>query len=72
MTPIEHIRKNVFGLSQTSFAEIAGTTQPSVSRWENGELEPDREALARIRSAAQARGLNLKDCMFFEIPEAAP
>jgi len=68
MTPIEHIRRNVFGLSQTAFADIAGTTQASVSRWENGELEPGREEMAKIRKRAMQVG-HWDDRWFFEVPE---
>lgn len=71
MRPIEHIRKQVFGVSQAVFGEIAGTTQASVSRWESGELEPGRDEMARIRAEAQIRKLPLDDSMFFETPGQA-
>lgn len=70
MTPIEHIRKNVFDVSQVVFAEIAGTTQASVSRWERGELEPGRAELIRIRQEARERDLPWHDSWFFETPKA--
>ena len=68
MRPIAHIRQSVFGMSQASFGELAGTTQATVSRWENGELEPDREQLNRIRAAAAERGFDWDDSWFFEVP----
>lgn len=68
MQPITHIRKNVFGLTQAAFAEVAGTTQATVSRWENGEFEPNRDDLERIRSAALDRDLPWDDRLFFEAP----
>lgn len=68
--PIEHIRRVVFDVSQSAFAEIAGTTQPSVSRWEQGLQEPDRSEMIRIRNAAVERGLPWDDSMFFEIPKS--
>jgi transcriptional regulator with XRE-family HTH domain len=68
MQPITHIRKSVFGLTQAAFAEVAGTTQATVSRWEAGEFEPDRDDLARIRSAALERDLPWDDRWFFEAP----
>ena len=68
MKPLEHIRKNVFGLSQTEFGQIAGTTQPSVSRWEKGEQEPSHSEMAAIRQAAHDRGLTWDDRWFFEVP----
>jgi transcriptional regulator with XRE-family HTH domain len=67
--PIEHIRRIVFDVSQAAFAEIAGTTQPSVSRWEQGLQEPDRTEMEKIRQAALKRGLVWDDRLFFEIPK---
>ncbi len=72
MNPIQHIRKNVFGLSQTDFAVIAGSTQASVSRWESGALEPSRDELDRIRSEAKNRGIDWDDRLFFDVPVATP
>ena len=70
MHPIEHIRKKVLGVNQASLAEIAGVTQATVSRWENGELDPGRNELGRIRDAARDRGLDWDDRWFFEAPRA--
>lgn len=69
MNQIVHIRKNVFAVSQAEFAQIAGTTQSSVSRWERGELEPSRAEMTLIREAAVARGLDWDDRWFFESPK---
>lgn len=71
MTPIAFIRQNVFGLSQAAFAALAETTQPTVSRWENGELAPDTNQCALIRRAAQDRSLAWDDRWFFELPAEA-
>lgn len=71
MTPITHIRKNVFQVTQTAFGEIAGTTQASVSRWENGEQEPSQSEMTRIREEAQRRELPWDDRLFFEVPQDA-
>lgn len=68
MRPIEHIRKQVFDVSQSVFGEIAGTTQASVSRWEAGEQEPGLEEMARIRTEARTRGIQWDDRWFFEDP----
>ncbi len=68
MGPIEHIRKRVFGASQSELAAIAGVTQATVSRWENDHFEPSREELGRIRDAARDRGLKWDDRWFFETP----
>lgn len=70
MRPIEHIRRKVFGLKQGPFAEIAGTTQPSISRWERGEQNPDAAEMMRIRDAALERGIEWDDRLFFEVPAA--
>lgn len=72
MHPIEHIRKNVLGVSQTVLAGITGVTQATVSRWETGELEPGREELDRIRTEARSRRLLWDDRWFFEVPKLAP
>lgn len=69
MKPIEHIRRDVFAVSQVQFAEIAGTTQPSVSRWERGVQEPCHSEMERIRLAAVRRGLRWNDRWFFEMPK---
>lgn len=66
MHPIKRIRLKVFGLKQDEFALLAGVTQGTVSRWERGDLEPNRVQLAKIRDAAAARGLSLSDSWFFE------
>ena len=68
MNPLEHIRSNVFQVTQSVFAEIAGTTQPSVSRWERGEQRPDHLEMERIRTEARERGIAWDDRWFFEIP----
>jgi DNA-binding transcriptional regulator YiaG len=68
MRAIEHIRKNVFRVSQSGLANIAGVTQATVSRWERGELEPGRIELEQIRSAARKLNLSWDDSWFFEIP----
>lgn len=68
MTPITHIRTKLFELTQAAFAEIAGATQPTVCRWESGELEPGRDNLEKIRNAALQRGLDWNDRFFFEVP----
>jgi DNA-binding transcriptional regulator YiaG len=68
MHPITYIRKHIFSVTQDAFAEIAGTTQASVSRWESGRLYPNQGELARIRRAARERGIPWNDRWFFELP----
>lgn len=72
MNQIRHIRKSVFGLSQVDFAALMPpVAQGTVSKWENGELEPSRDEMAQIRSAAIERGLAWDDAWFFEAPAGA-
>lgn len=73
MGQIEAIRKSIFGATQAEFALIAGTTQATVSRWENGEGGPGLDELSRIRAEARQRGLDWSDAWFFEtVPEGSP
>jgi transcriptional regulator with XRE-family HTH domain len=69
MNPIQHIRKNVLGVSQADLAKVAGVSQGTVSKWENGELKPDLDELGRIRDEAHRRGLEWNDGWFFEGPK---
>jgi DNA-binding transcriptional regulator YiaG len=71
MNPIAYIRQEILKVSQHVLAAIANTSQASVSRWETGELEPDREQLDLIRQAALDRGLPWDDRWFFEKPGRA-
>ena len=71
MKPIEHIRKRLFDVSQTAFGEIAGTTQASVSRWEQGTQEPSQSEMQRIRDEAVLRGIDWNDRWFFETPSTS-
>jgi len=68
MTAIRSIRKQVFRLNQAEFAAIAGVTQATVSRWENG-VAPSLDEMQLIREAAAARKLKWKDAWFFERPQ---
>lgn len=71
MPPMYYIRKSVMRISQAEMAALAKTTQGSVSKWENGEMEPDREQLARIRAEIHRRRLDWQDRWFFEAPAEA-
>lgn len=68
MNPIQHIRKFVLQVSQAELAAMTGTTQATVSRWENGELSPDLAQLASIRRAALEGHREWDDSWFFEAP----
>lgn len=68
MGPIEHIRREVLKISQAELARVAETTQPTVSRWERGELEPSRAELAKIRQEITEKNLQWNDSWFFDAP----
>lgn len=68
MTPMLRIRKEVLGLTQAEMAALTGVQQATVSRWEKGGLEPNREQMERIRSSAQSQGKNWDDSWFFDAP----
>lgn len=72
MNAVEHIRRNVLGLSQEAFSKVAGVSQPTVSRWERGELEPGRDEMSLIRSKAIELGKAWDDSWFFEVPQGEP
>ena len=67
---LKFMRKTL-GMRATDLASLLGVTPETVSRWETGELEPDREQMDLIRQAALERGLEWNDRWFFETPEAA-
>lgn len=71
MNPLLHIRKNVLKVSQAEMAAIAATSQPTVSRWERGDLEPDRDQMKRIRARAAEMGAAWSDELFFVAPAEA-
>jgi len=71
MNALRHIRKTVLDLSQAEIAVIAEVSQGTVSKWENGELNPNMDEMARIRTAAIERGLPWDDSWFFETPSEA-
>jgi DNA-binding transcriptional regulator YiaG len=70
MNALKHIRKNVFKLTQAEFSAIAGVTQATVSRWENG-VAPSLDEMKAIRAAAEARKIKWNDRLFFETPKSA-
>lgn len=66
MNPMARIRKHVLKMSQAQLAAVAGVTQPTVSRWETGELSPSLNEARQIRELAKARGLAWNDSWLFE------
>lgn len=72
MNAIEHIRRKVFAISQAELAEIAGTTQATVCRWEQGLLSPDINQATAIRAEAKLRKHKWKDAWLFgELPSTS-
>lgn len=47
--------RNHAGMSQTKLAELVGTTQSAISRWEKGHDEPRLGSLARVLRACGLR-----------------
>lgn len=68
MSMLLHIRTNVLKITQAQMAAISGASQATVSRWESGDLEPDRRQLAAIRAEVKKLALPWDDRWFFEIP----
>ena len=66
--PIRAIRKDVLGVTQKQLADIAGVSQTSVSRWEDGTLSPNASEMSRIRDFARDNGKPWSDTWFFEPP----
>lgn len=69
MSPIEHIRKAILGLSQAQLAAIAGVKQSTVSRWEKGELSPSIREVGRV---VRASGGKVRADDFIENDQARP
>lgn len=69
MNALKHIRKNVFKVTQAEFSVIAGVTQATVSRWENG-VAPSLDEMKAIRDAAEVRKIKWNDRLFFEAPKS--
>ncbi|WP_168286498.1 helix-turn-helix domain-containing protein [Rhizobium laguerreae] len=69
MNALKHIRKNIFKVTQAEFSVIAGVTQATVSRWENG-VAPSLDEMMAIRAAAEARKIKWNDRLFFETPKS--
>jgi transcriptional regulator with XRE-family HTH domain len=64
MTIMRTVRERL-GLRQTEMAAVAGVSQATISRWETGSLEPNRQELERIRGEALRRGVEWDDALFF-------
>lgn len=69
MSPIRHIRKNIFKVTQADFATLVGVAQATVSRWEAGTA-PSLDDMQAIRQAASKQKIKWKDDWFFSVPAA--
>lgn len=67
MTRFQHIRKNVFCMTQAEFADLLGIRQGAVSMLESRDALPERHQRT-IREAAKRRGIEWNDTWFFEPP----
>lgn len=65
MSNIRKIRKEVLGLTQKQLADLCDVDQGTVSRWEQGTLEPRLSDLKKMREKASLDGARLKDSDFF-------
>lgn len=72
MNPVLHIRRQVFGCeTQKAFADLVGTSQASVSRWELwGRIPGHKQPV--IKEAAAKSGLPWDDRWFFTAPKRTP
>lgn len=68
--PVTRIRQTIFHCAtQEAFAVLLGTTQATVSRWEQwGRIPGHRQSL--IRGKAETMSLAWDDRWFFEVPIA--
>jgi transcriptional regulator with XRE-family HTH domain len=64
-----YLRKTVLKVTQSEMARITDASQATVSRWESGELEPDRRQLQAVRDAALAAGADWSDSWLLEAPK---
>lgn len=72
MNAMLSIRRRVFGMSQSAFAEAIGVNQSTVSRWENDELQPSLDEMARIRDQGAKHRKDWSDGWFFEVAPEQP
>lgn len=70
LTSMRAVRRRL-GLTQGQLATVVRKTQPTVCRWEKGDLDPDRADLQRIRTYAASQNIEWDDRWFFDPPPAS-
>ena len=68
MNTISTIRRRVFGMTQTQFADALSVHQSTISRWEADTFPPNLNDLRGIRALAARRGIPWCDIWFFHPP----
>lgn len=71
MNVMKQVRQ-LLNLPQNQIAVIAGVSQATVCRWEQGQWEPNRDELERIRNYALANGIEWEDANFFPGDQPSP
>lgn len=71
MSVMKQVRQ-LLNLPQNRIASIAGVSQATVCRWEQGQWEPNRDELERIRNYALQQGFDWDDAFFFPDGGAPP
>jgi len=62
---LKHIRVAVLDMTQAAFAALVGVSQPTVSRWEQGEGSPTLDQLKFIRDEILSRRIPWRDAWLF-------
>jgi DNA-binding XRE family transcriptional regulator len=68
MEPVAFIRRAVFQATMPAMARIAGVSQGTISKWENGIHTPNADALGLIRAHARTLGCKWNDDWLFAVP----
>ena len=72
MTPFNHIRENIFKLSQAEMSVELGVSQPTISRLENDKVVLSADIMHRVRRLAAEKRVRWNDSLFFEVPADKP
>jgi len=64
--------RRIRGLKQTIVAELAGVAQPTVSRWERGEIDPAPEIARKLLTVLTGNTCRLDDSPLRRLVETSP